>query len=47
MQEKWKKCKAGGENHISSYLEVVPYERKPGEPYRLVLLVGTYTMKLM
>ncbi|XP_060761418.1 MAGUK p55 subfamily member 7 [Neoarius graeffei] len=39
-QAKWKKCEADGENHISSYQEVVPYVREPGEPYRLVLLVG-------
>lgn len=44
MQAKWKKCKADGEKHISSYQEVVPYERGPGEPYRLVLLVGMYKM---
>ncbi|MCI4390981.1 hypothetical protein PGIGA_G00129090 [Pangasianodon gigas] len=40
MQAKWKKCEADGENHISSYQEVVPYVREPGEPYRLVLLAG-------
>ncbi|KAK3513439.1 hypothetical protein QTP70_014269, partial [Hemibagrus guttatus] len=40
MRAKWKKSEADGENHISSYQEVVPYVRQPGEPYRLVLLVG-------
>ncbi|XP_058274159.1 MAGUK p55 subfamily member 7 [Hemibagrus wyckioides] len=41
MQAKWKKSEVDGENHISSYQEVVPYVRQPGEPYRLVLLVDT------
>ncbi|GAA6090855.1 MAGUK p55 subfamily member 7 [Tachysurus ichikawai] len=37
---KRKKCEAETENHDSSYLEVMPYVRQPGEPHRLVLLVG-------
>lgn len=46
LQAKWKKCEDDDDdNQISSYREVVPYVRGPGEPNHLVLLVGTYSTR--
>ncbi|KAM9439699.1 LOW QUALITY PROTEIN: MAGUK p55 subfamily member 7 [Clarias gariepinus] len=46
LQAKWKKCEDDDDdNQISSYREVVPYVRGPGEPNHLVLLVGTHLLR--
>ncbi|XP_072525003.1 MAGUK p55 subfamily member 7 [Salminus brasiliensis] len=39
-QARWKKSQGLVAKSIPSYQDVVPYNRKPGDPYRLVLLVG-------
>lgn len=46
-RRRWNKHDADGENHISSYQEVVPYVRQPEEPYRLVLLVGMFMITVL
>ncbi|KAG9278778.1 MAGUK p55 subfamily member 7 isoform X2 [Astyanax mexicanus] len=39
-QIRWRKSQILVSKNFPSYQDVVPYSRKPGEPYRLVLLVG-------
>ncbi|XP_066513926.1 MAGUK p55 subfamily member 7-like [Hoplias malabaricus] len=40
IQTRWRKSESVGARNIPSYQEVAPYNRKQGDPYRLVLLVG-------